>query len=303
MMLLFALSAALAAPLPSERVETAQKVGWTGLGISAAGSALVWTGSLAYYDGFIDAANRAVDGTGDPSAADPVVAMRSGLLVSGGLGVSAIGRPVHSFGSALAAHLIEGASLGLLGIQQHTRRRNRMNGRVVAADDDGFEVAVEHSFGNCPKYIRVREAHALGGAALSAAPEARPALDDEARALIADADTLFIASTHAGQVDVSHRGGAPGFVRIDEEGRLLLPDYAGNFFFNTLGNLLLEPRAGLLFIDFERGDLLQLSATAELIWDGPLVEAHPGALRLLRLSVTGMVRTRGGLPLRWSAGE
>ncbi len=206
-------------------------------------------------------------------------------------------------GSALAAHLIEGASLGLLGIQQHTRRRNRMNGRVVAADDDGFEVAVEHSFGNCPKYIRVREAHALGGAALSAAPEARPALDDEARALIADADTLFIASTHAGQVDVSHRGGAPGFVRIDEEGRLLLPDYAGNFFFNTLGNLLLEPRAGLLFIDFERGDLLQLSATAELIWDGPLVEAHPGALRLLRLSVTGMVRTRGGLPLRWSAGE
>ena len=108
MMLLFALSAALAAPLPSERVETAQKVGWTGLGISAAGSALVWTGSLAYYDGFIDAANRAVDGTGDPSAADPVVAMRSGLLVSGGLGVSAIGRPVHSFGSALAAQWYRG---------------------------------------------------------------------------------------------------------------------------------------------------------------------------------------------------
>lgn len=203
-------------------------------------------------------------------------------------------------GSALAAHLRTGASLGLLGIQPHTRRRNRMNGRVAALDDGGFEVAVEHSFGNCPKYIRVREAHALTGAVPPAAPEARPTLDDEARALIAAADTLFIASAHAGQVDVSHRGGAPGFVRLDEEGRLLLPDYAGNFFFNTLGNLLLEPRAGLLFIDFERGDLLQLSASAELVWDGPLVEAHPGALRLLRLSVTGMVRTRGGLPLSWT---
>lgn len=203
-------------------------------------------------------------------------------------------------GSALAAHLRAGASLGLLGMQPHTRRRNRMNGRVVALDDGGFEVAVEHSFGNCPKYIRVREAHAQTGAAPPAASEARPALDDEARALIAAADTLFIASAHAGQVDVSHRGGAPGFVRLDEEGRLLLPDYAGNFFFNTLGNLLLEPRAGLLFIDFERGDLLQLSAVSELVWDGPLVDAHPGALRLLRLSVTGMVRTRGGLPLRWS---
>ena len=206
-------------------------------------------------------------------------------------------------GSALAAHLTAGASLGLLGIQPHTRRRNRMNGRVVAADDDGFEVAVEHSFGNCPKYIRVREARVLTDAGQPGVPEAGTTLDDEARALIAAADTLFIASAHAGQADVSHRGGAPGFVRCDDEGRLLLPDYAGNFFFNTLGNLLLEPRAGLLFIDFERGDLLQLSATAELIWDGPLVDAHPGALRLLRLTVTGMVRTRGGLPLGWTAGD
>jgi len=108
MMLLLTLSAALAAPLPSERVETAQKVGWAGLGISAVGSALVWTGSLAYYDGFIDAANRAVDGSGDRRAADPVVAMRSGMLVSGGLGVSAIGRPVHSFGTAFAAQWYRG---------------------------------------------------------------------------------------------------------------------------------------------------------------------------------------------------
>jgi len=103
MITLLLLSTALAGPLPSERVESAQKVGWSGLGISAAGSALVWTGSLAYYDGFADAARRTTDGSRDPQKTDPETAIRSGLLVSGGLGVSAIGRPIHSFGSALSA--------------------------------------------------------------------------------------------------------------------------------------------------------------------------------------------------------
>lgn len=102
-MIALLLSTALAAGLPSERVESAQKTGWSGLGISAAGSALVWTGSLVYYDGFFQAVNRTTEGTRDPQKTDPETAMRSGLLVSGGLGISAIGRPIHSFGSALAA--------------------------------------------------------------------------------------------------------------------------------------------------------------------------------------------------------
>ena len=59
-------------------------------------------------------------------------------------------------------------------------------------------------------------------------------------------------------MDVSHRGGNPGFVRI--EGNVLtIPDFAGNLHFNTLGNFLLHPRAGLVFIDFETGDMLQVS--------------------------------------------
>lgn len=201
-------------------------------------------------------------------------------------------------GSPLGAQLRPGAPLGLLGIQPHTRRRNRINGRVSALDAGGFEVEVAQSFGNCPKYIRVREAHHVGGA--PGPTERLDALDREARALVVRSDTLFIASAHAGAADVSHRGGAPGFLGVDEEGRLLLPDYSGNFFFNTLGNLLLEPRAGLLFIDFDSGDLLQVSALADIVWDGHEVTAHPGAQRLVRLTVTGAVRVRGGLPLQWS---
>jgi len=215
----------------------------------------------------------------------------------------------------LVAQLVQGASLGLLGIQPHTRRRNRMNGNVEAIDAAGFLVEVQQSFGNCPKYIQAREP--LFAAGQPAAPAQRlDGLDDAARALIARADTFFIASAfpqHAADgdeadpaaqgVDVSHRGGLPGFVRVGEDGVLTVPDFTGNRFFNTLGNLSVHPRAGLLFIDFESGHLLHLTATAEIVWDGPEVAAFEGAERLLRLRVEQVLRRPGALPLRWGGAE
>ena len=215
----------------------------------------------------------------------------------------------------LAAQLVQGASLGLLGIQPHTRRRNRMNGKVEAIDAAGFMVEVQQSFGNCPKYIQAREP--LFAASQAAAPAQRlDGLDDAARALIARADTFFIASAFpqhamdgdeadpaAQGVDVSHRGGLPGFVRVGEDGVLTVPDFTGNRFFNTLGNLSVHPRAGLLFIDFENGELLHLTATAEIVWDGPEVAAFEGAERLLRLRVEQVLRRPGALPLRWGGAE
>jgi predicted pyridoxine 5'-phosphate oxidase superfamily flavin-nucleotide-binding protein len=132
-------------------------------------------------------------------------------------------------GAPLATSLRLDAPLGLLGIQPHTRRRNRMNGHLTALDANGFEVAVDQSFGNCPQYIQRREA-VIGGSAALTVPAAQrlSALDAAAHALIATADTLFIASGNAEGVDVSHRGGEPGFVDVDAAGRLLLPDYRGN---------------------------------------------------------------------------
>ncbi len=189
-------------------------------------------------------------------------------------------------GDPLQDTLKDGASIGLLGLEPHTRRRNRMNGVVQGVTDAGFAVRVEQSFGNCPKYIQAREpAYPAARRAQAVVHEGRQ-LDAAARRLIERADTLFIATSYvgtaagrAGGVDVSHRGGKPGFVRVDGGGTLTVPDFIGNFFFNTLGNIAVNPRAGLLFIDFDSGDLLYLAVTAEIIWDGPELQAFEGAQR------------------------
>ncbi|MDQ8019117.1 MAG: pyridoxamine 5'-phosphate oxidase family protein [Bordetella sp.] len=207
----------------------------------------------------------------------------------------------------LAAALSPGAPLGVLGIELPTRRRNRMNGTVSALDAAGFTIAVQQSFGNCPRYIQTRTPTAVPVAARPA-PERLTRLDAEASRLIAGADTFFIATAHpaAGQgaardegVDVSHRGGAPGFVLALGEGELAVPDFDGNRFFNTLGNLLLQPAAGLLFIDFERGDLLHVQVRGHIETDGAVMARMPPVERWLRFEVTGALRRRAALPLRW----
>jgi predicted pyridoxine 5'-phosphate oxidase superfamily flavin-nucleotide-binding protein len=213
----------------------------------------------------------------------------------------------------LAANLRAGAAMGLLGIQPHTRRRNRMNGHVTSIDANGFRLSVDQSFGNCPKYIRSREPSFTAGAPAPGAATRMQVLDESAQALVRGADTFFIATAHPRSrdsaahehgVDVSHRGGNPGFVRVDDGGRVLVfPDFTGNFFFNTLGNLLLEPRCGLVFIDFDSGTTLQVAARAELVEHGPELASFRGALRLLRLQVTSALRIDHALPLRWTAGQ
>ena len=90
-------------------------------------------------------------------------------------------------------------------------------------------------------------------------------------------------------------------MRVDGD-VLTIPDFSGNRYFNTLGNLAANPRAGLLFIDFERGDTLQLSGPTELVLEGPEVASFEGAERLWR------VRARRGatawrLALRWRFGD
>jgi uncharacterized protein len=204
-------------------------------------------------------------------------------------------------GDPLALALHVGAALGTLGIELPTRRRNRMNGTVSALDGNGFTVRVEESFGNCPQYIQRRDY----GTDRSGEPvrvEALNALDEAARALIRRADTSFVASA-AQRVDVSHRGGQPGFLGIAEDGAIIVPDFSGNRYFNTLGNFAVNPRAGLLIPDFASGDLLQLTGTTETVWDGPELRAIEGAERLWRLTVTGGNRLSGALPMAFRAVE
>ncbi len=197
-----------------------------------------------------------------------------------------------------------GAFVGGLGIELHTRRRNRVNGKVeIDPTARGFTLAVDQSFGNCPQYIQARE---LARVEVTPSPAVRgDRLDDEARKTIRCADTFFIASHHgddrgrrAHGVDVSHRGGFRGFVRALDDRRLEFPDYRGNFLFNTLGNLAANPRCGLLFLSFVHGDVVQLTGTAEILWDFPRDCALEGAERVIRFHTEAMVRTPGAFPLR-----
>lgn len=210
-------------------------------------------------------------------------------------------------GDPLAETLRPGASIGILGIQPHTRRRNRANGVVTAVSKSGFTVAVRQSFGNCPKYIWPREA-SFAPRTPSAGTRTTTGLDADMARLITGADTFFLASSHAEAatakdrahgVDVSHRGGMPGFVHVDGD-TLTVPDYRGNFFFNTLGNLITHPRAGLVFTDFETGDLLHVATTTEIVTTPAEVAEHEGAQRLLRLHVTRATWRPAAAALRWT---
>jgi predicted pyridoxine 5'-phosphate oxidase superfamily flavin-nucleotide-binding protein len=190
--------------------------------------------------------------------------------------------------------LMKGAPIGLLGIELSTRRRNRANGRVAFSGEPGLLVEILQSFGNCPQYIHRRSLDIAADA--SPAVEAFEGLDDTARAQVAEADTFFVATTSGrdvinGGVDISHRGGPAGFVQIDGD-VLTIPDYRGNSYFNTLGNLMLDPRAALLFVDFATGAMTQLQGTVEILWDD---HSLPHAERAWRFKVARGFRRDSGL--------
>lgn len=161
---------------------------------------------------------------------------------------------------------------GLMVIDLGTRRRLRING-TVKLEANTLSVQVDESFPNCPKYIQRRNVSLLRD--LSNAPDpavqfrrAGYALGDEQTALIRRADTFFVASAHPTRgADVSHRGGSPGFAVVLDPSTLRIPDYVGNSLFNTLGNLAVNPNAGMVFPDFENHRILQLTGTANILWD------------------------------------
>jgi uncharacterized protein len=202
-------------------------------------------------------------------------------------------------GDPLGNNLRDGAAISLLGIELHTRRRNRLNGLVSKVHADRFEVTVHQSFGNCPQYIQARMFEPVVAETI-AQVESIASFGPVEQTIIAASDTFFIATAYQRDVDVSHRGGRPGFVRIDDDRTLTIPDFSGNLYFNTLGNLELNPSAGLLFVDFVQGDRLYFTGHAEVIWEGPEIIAYAGAQRLLRFHLDRGYRVTGSLPLRWS---
>ncbi len=192
-----------------------------------------------------------------------------------------------------------GMDVGLISIDLSSRRRMRLNGKVERRPE-GLYVYAEQVYGNCTKYIQAREPKIAGGSTNMEPESARRAktITEEQRRLISSSDTFFIASAHPdGGADASHRGGLPGFVRFLDEDTLAFPDYSGNNMFNTLGNIAMNPKIGLLFVDYERGDTLQLSGEARVIWNSVRAAGFAGAQRVVEFSMEEIVESN--VPLRW----
>jgi predicted pyridoxine 5'-phosphate oxidase superfamily flavin-nucleotide-binding protein len=178
--------------------------------------------------------------------------------------------------------------VGGLAIEPSTRRRMRLNGRALSGEGRTV-IVTEQVYSNCPKYITTRDVETVVAEAVP--PRATgDALDGRARELLAAADTAFVATRGPDGLDVSHRGGRPGFLRVTDEHTLVWADYPGNRMFNTLGNIATDGRCGVTVVDPEDGTTLYVSGDASIRWD----EA-----RAVELDVRAVVRLERAAPLRW----
>lgn len=207
--------------------------------------------------------------------------------------------PLYRAGDTFWDAVRTGMPIGLLAMDFEARRRARLNGVIIQLDKRSFTVALQQVFSNCSKYIQARR-WALRSPKESVTVTRSEKLSPEQQEFIAGADTFFIASAHAHQgADASHRGGRPGFIRVLNATQLQWPDYKGNAMFQTLGNLAVNPAAGLLFVDWERGTTLQLTGFARTLPNSGAGLPMAGEERRVEFQLIEAVAIAGGLPFGW----
>jgi predicted pyridoxine 5'-phosphate oxidase superfamily flavin-nucleotide-binding protein len=109
-------------------------------------------------------------------------------------------------------------------------------------------------------------------------------LSEHDRAFIEARDMFFLATADAdGRPTCSYKGGDPGFVRVVDDHTIAFPDYDGNGMFLSLGNVLVNPEVGLLFIDLEKGNRTRFDGTASIAVDDPLLAEYPEAQLVVRV--------------------
>ena len=117
----------------------------------------------------------------------------------------------------------------------------------------------------------------------------RGIIDDNDRAFIERMDMFFLATADAdGRPECSYKGGEPGFVRVLDEHSIAFPNYDGNGMYLSMGNTLVNPNVGLLFIDFvsERPSRLRLNGVASIDERDELMSAYPEAQFVVRVRAT-----------------
>ncbi|CCK30026.1 hypothetical protein BN159_5647 [Streptomyces davaonensis JCM 4913] len=222
-----------------------------------------------------------------PLAGEPGFVRATGprqVSVAGG------GSPAAPLAAALTT---EGTPVGTIALDPRTRRRMRLNGHARPTPR-GLAIEADRVFANCPKYLQRRETYEILSDRAPGEPRRSAELTEEQAAFVTAADTFFLASVHEGGADASHRGGNPGFVRVDSPRELSWRDYPGNAMFLSLGNLAADPRAGLLFLDWTSGTALHLTGEAR-------IEFTPE--RRVRFTLFEAIEIPAAVPLRWSAPE
>ncbi|KAK1832464.1 putative oxidoreductase [Podospora conica] len=267
--------------------------------------ASLWTGSPAGERGFVGPVGDGVLGVQafvDEDGGDPVVEAIFEGVEAGEGGV------VRPEGGKVVAGL---------GIDLETRDRVKVAGRVVVAKKGGggevqVAVGVEESLGNCPKYLNGRVVVPRTGGQGAAEVtwrfgEGGP-MGAEVLGVLGGADMFFLATVEGegGSMDVNHRGGPRGFVRVERnEGGaggvvVVYPEYSGNRLYQSLGNLLGdgEGRIGVVVPDFETGDVLYLTGKAEVVAGEEAGRVMPHAKVVVRIVVEDGRFVRDGLPFR-----
>jgi predicted pyridoxine 5'-phosphate oxidase superfamily flavin-nucleotide-binding protein len=113
---------------------------------------------------------------------------------------------------------------------------------------------------------------------------ARNTFTDADRIFIESQPLFFLATADAeGRPECSYKGGVPGFVRILDPHTLVFPSYDGNGMFKSLGNLLINPSVGMLFIDFESPKRLRVNGSATVLESDPLLSEFVGAQAIVRV--------------------
>lgn len=214
-------------------------------------------------------------------------------------------------GDPLLNNIGTGNFIGTLTIEFIKRkRRGRINGVIIPSNENnGITLSISQAYSNCAKYIQTREVkffeieQSVDGTEISETKY----LTENQMSFIKQADTFFLSSyyiedtsNHSHGVDISHRGGNPGFIKVNSKQQIIFPDYKGNNAFNSMGNILKNPVAGLLFINFETGSTLQITGDTETITEPSKLIDFNGAVGLVQLSIVKVVEIKNAIDYRWA---
>ncbi|CAO3646503.1 unnamed protein product [Cunninghamella blakesleeana] len=196
-----------------------------------------------------------------------------------------------------------------LGIDFKNRRRNKVAGSIskefIVYDKHenklGIHIETNESLGNCPKYITIRDIYYKPCSPTKIIQQFNSVeLPNDVLPIILQSSTIFLATKYLSNVKhmgLNHRGGEPGFVRY-KNGKIYIPDYSGNRYFSSLGNIENDPVAGVLFLDFNKGDLLQVTGMAKNIYGDDANAIMKNQSLITEITITGFVYIGNGLPIR-----